>query len=76
MKQTTYDIFDLWKRYKVVGPSYVSGIRDSEWELQDVIDNHGYSKEWSGTYIDENEYQLYIDSYINKQKKPIIFGFF
>ena len=29
------------------------------------------NKKW--TYIDENEYQLYIDSYINKQKKPIIF---
>jgi hypothetical protein len=53
--ETTNDIFDLWKRYKIVGPSYVSGIRDSEWELQDVIDNHGYSKEWSGIYIDEND---------------------
>lgn len=31
---------------------------------------YGYKK-W--TYIDENEYQSYIDSYINKQKKPIIF---
>ena len=29
------------------------------------------NKKW--TYIDENEYQSYIDSYINKQKKPIIF---
>jgi uridine kinase len=29
------------------------------------------NKKW--TYIDENEYQLYIDSYVNKQKKPIIF---
>ncbi len=28
-------------------------------------------KRW--TYIDQNEYQSYIDSYINKQKKPIIF---
>ena len=25
------------------------------------------------TYIDENEYQLYINDYVNKQKKPIIF---
>ena len=25
------------------------------------------------TYINENEYQSYIDNYINKQKKPIIF---
>jgi len=53
--ETTNDIFDLWKRYRIVGPSYVSGIRDSEWELQDVIDNHGYSKEWSAIYIDEND---------------------
>ena len=29
------------------------------------------NKKW--TYIDENEYQSYIDSYINKQKKPIVF---
>jgi len=29
------------------------------------------NKKW--TYIDENKYQSYIDSYINKQKKPIIF---
>lgn len=29
------------------------------------------NKKW--TYINENEYQSYIDSYINKQKKPIIF---
>jgi uridine kinase len=28
------------------------------------------NKKW--TYIDENEYQSYIDDYINKQKKPII----
>ena len=53
--EITNDIFDLWKRYKIVGPSYVSGIPDNEWELQDVIDNHGYSKEWSAIYIDEND---------------------
>jgi adenylate kinase family enzyme len=29
------------------------------------------NKKW--TYIDENKYQSYIDDYINKQKKPIIF---
>jgi len=29
------------------------------------------NKKW--TYIDENKYQLYINDYINKQKKPIIF---
>ena len=29
------------------------------------------NKKW--TYINENKYQSYIDSYINKQKKPIIF---
>ena len=29
------------------------------------------NKKW--TYIDENEYQLYINDYVNKQKKPIIF---
>ena len=29
------------------------------------------NKKW--TYIDENEYQSYINDYINKQKKPIIF---
>ena len=27
------------------------------------------NKKW--TYIDENEYQLYIDSYINKQKNQL-----
>lgn len=53
--EITNDIFDLWKRYRIIGPSYVSGIKDSEWELQDVIDNHEYSKEWSAIYIDEND---------------------
>ena len=53
--ETTNDIFDLWKRYQIIGPSYVSGIKDSEWELQDVIDDHEYSKEWSAIYIDEND---------------------
>jgi hypothetical protein len=53
--EITNDIFDLWKRYRIVGPSYVSGIPDNEWELQDVIDTHEYSKEWSAIYIDEND---------------------
>ena len=29
------------------------------------------NKKW--TFIDENKYQLYINDYINKQKKPILF---
>jgi len=53
--ETTNDIFDLWKKYRLVGPSYVSGIKDNEWELQDIIDTHEYSKEWSAIYIDEND---------------------
>ena len=53
--EITNDIFDLWKRYRIVGPSYVSGIPDNEWELQDVIDTHEYSKEWSAICIDEND---------------------
>jgi len=41
-------------------------------DLRDEFIKEFYSnKKW--TNIDENEYQLYIDSYINKQKKPIIF---
>jgi hypothetical protein len=53
--EITNDIFNLWKRYRIIGPSYVSGIPDNEWELQDVIDTHEYSKEWSAIYIDEND---------------------
>ena len=41
-------------------------------ELRDEFIKEFYgNKKW--TYIDENKYQSYIDSYINKQKKPIIF---
>ena len=41
-------------------------------DLRDEFIKEFYgNKKW--TYIDENEYQSYIDSYINKQKKPIIF---
>ena len=40
--------------------------------LRDQFIKSYYGKKgW--TYIDQNEYQSYIDSYINKQKKPIIF---
>lgn len=40
--------------------------------LRDEFINEFYgNKKW--TYIDENKYQSYINSYINKQKKPIIF---
>ena len=41
-------------------------------DLRDEFIKEFYgNKKW--TYIDENEYQSYIDDYINKQKKPIIF---
>jgi len=41
-------------------------------DLRDEFIKFFYGNEkW--TYIDVNEYQLYIDSYVNKQKKPIIF---
>jgi uridine kinase len=40
--------------------------------LRDEFIKEFYSnKKW--TYIDENKYQSYINDYINKQKKPIIF---
>ena len=44
-------------------------------DLDDLRDQFikSYYGEKRWTYIDENEYQSYIDSYINKQKKPIIF---
>jgi uridine kinase len=41
-------------------------------DLRDEFIKEFYgNKKW--TYIDENEYQLYINDYVNKQKKPIIF---
>ena len=41
-------------------------------DLRDEFINKFYgNKKW--TYIDENEYQQYINDYINKQKKPIVF---
>jgi uridine kinase len=41
-------------------------------ELRDTFIKEFYgNKNW--TYIDENEYQKYIDNFISKQKKPIIF---
>jgi uridine kinase len=41
-------------------------------DLRDEFIKEFYgNKKW--TYIDSNEYQSYIDDYINKQKKPIIF---
>ena len=41
-------------------------------DLRDEFIKEFYgNKKW--TYIDENEYQSYIDSYINRQKKAIIF---
>ena len=69
--EITNDIFDLWKRYKIVGPSYVSGIPDNEWELQDVIDNHEYSKEWSAIYIDENDLEWEANISVSKGSDDI-----
>ena len=41
-------------------------------DLRDEFIKEFYgNKKW--TYIDENKYQLYINDYVNKQKKPIIF---
>lgn len=41
-------------------------------DLRDEFINKFYgNKKW--TYIDEYEYQRYINDYINKQKKPIVF---
>ena len=41
-------------------------------DLRDEFIKEFYgNKKW--TYIDENEYQSYINNYINRQKKPIIF---
>jgi adenylate kinase family enzyme len=41
-------------------------------DLRDEFINKFYgNKKW--TYIDDYEYQQYINDYINKQKKPIVF---
>jgi hypothetical protein len=69
--ETTNDIFDLWKRYRMVGPSYVSGIKDDEWELQDIIDTHEYSREWSGIYIDENDLEWEANVSVSKGNDEI-----
>ena len=46
-------------------------VKDLDILRDELIKDFYGNKKW--TYIDENEYQSYIDSYINKQKKPIIF---
>lgn len=46
-------------------------VKDLDILRDEFIKEYYGNKKW--TYIDENEYQSYIDSYINKQKKPIIF---
>ena len=46
-------------------------VKDLDNLRDQFIKSYYGEKRW--TYIDENEYQSYIDSYINKQKKPIIF---
>ncbi len=69
--EITNDIFDLWKRYRIIGPSYVTGIPDNEWELQDVIDNHEYSKEWSAIYIDENDLEWEANVSVSKGSDDI-----
>lgn len=69
--EITNDIFDLWKRYRIIGPSYVSGIKDDDWELQDVIDNHEYSKEWSAVYIDENDLEWEANISVSKGSDEI-----
>jgi hypothetical protein len=69
--EITNDIFDLWKRYRMVGPYYVSGIKDDEWELQDVIDTHEYSREWSAVYIDENDLEWEANISVSKGSDDI-----
>ena len=69
--EITNDIFDLWKRYRIIGPSYVSGIKDDDCELQDVIDNHEYSKEWSAVYIDENDLEWEANISVSKGSDEI-----
>jgi len=46
-------------------------IKDLDDLRDEFITNFHGNKKW--TYIDEDEYQKYIDNYINNQKKPIIF---
>lgn len=46
-------------------------IKDLDDLRDEFITNFYGNKKW--TYIDEDEYQKYIDNYINNQTKPIIF---
>ena len=46
-------------------------VKDLDILIDEFIKEFYTNKKW--TYIDENEYQLYINDYVNKQKKPIIF---
>tara|TARA_A100001234_G_C12601604_1_gene375327 strand:+ start:20 stop:631 length:612 start_codon:yes stop_codon:yes gene_type:complete len=46
-------------------------VKDLDELIDKFIKDFYGNKKWS--YIDEDEYQKYIDNYINKQKKPIIF---
>lgn len=46
-------------------------VKDLDDLRDEFIEEFYGNKKW--TYIDETKYQEYIDSYINKQKKPIIF---
>jgi adenylate kinase family enzyme len=46
-------------------------VKDLDELIDKFIKDFYGNKKWS--YIDKDEYQKYIDNYINKQKKPIIF---
>jgi broad-specificity NMP kinase len=46
-------------------------VKDLDVLRDDFIKDFYGNKKW--TYIDENGYQMHINNYINKQKKPIIF---
>ena len=46
-------------------------VKDLDELVDKFIKDFYGNKKW--TYIDENEYQKYIDTFIDKQKKPIIF---
>jgi hypothetical protein len=49
------DLFSLWNSYIVFGPTLIGYKIDLEWEREDQIDDHGYTVDWSGVAIDDEE---------------------
>jgi len=65
------DLFSLWNSYRLFGPTLISYKVKLDWELEDEIDDHGYTVDYCAFAIDDDGNEWESNASVDKMSSEI-----